>query len=68
MKRRRLTVSYAPAETRSSRLPRRSPAPTPFLRLRGRWLDEAGFTIGKPVRVAVSHGLISLEVLDDEQD
>lgn len=68
MKPRRLTVSYTHPESRPSRVPRPLPSPMPFLRLRGRWLDQAGFAIGKPVRVAVAPGLISLEVLDDERD
>jgi hypothetical protein len=65
MKRRRLTVSSTCPESRA-RLPRPTLPPIPFLRLRGRWLDEAGFTIGKPVRVSVSRGRIALEVIDDE--
>jgi hypothetical protein len=45
------------------------PAPIPFLRLRGRWLDQAGFCIGKPVRVTVAHGLLAIEVIDEnDQD
>ena len=68
MKPRRLTISYIRPERRARRLPRPLPPPMPFLRLRGRWLDAAGFAIGKWVRVAVAPGLISLEVLDDERD
>jgi hypothetical protein len=69
MKRRRLRVSRTQPESRSQRLPRSLPAPIPFLRLHGRWLDEAGFAIGKPVRVAVARGLIAIEVIDEnDQD
>jgi len=35
----------------------------PFLRLRGRWLDQAGFPIGAPVRVEVSAGRLVVEVI-----
>jgi hypothetical protein len=35
----------------------------PFLRLQGRWLDEAGFAIGSEVRVQVTHGRLVLEVI-----
>ena len=68
IKRRRLTVSRTHVERRS-RLPRPLLAPMPFLRLRGRWLDRAGFSIGTSVRVAVAYGLLVLEVLNhDERD
>jgi hypothetical protein len=40
----------------------------PALRLKGRWLGEAGFAIGQAVRVAVKPGLLVLEVLDAERD
>jgi toxic protein SymE len=41
----------------------RSPPALPFLRLRGRWLERAGFTIGSKVRVAVSEGRLVLEAI-----
>jgi hypothetical protein len=69
MKPRRLRVSRTQPESRASRFPRRLPDPMPFLRLQGRWLDQAGFTIGSEVRVVVAHGLLALEVIDhDERD
>lgn len=68
MKRRRLTVSSTPPEHRPSRFPRAPLPPIPFLRLRGRWLDEAGFAVGKPVRVVVARGLIALEVIDEHNE
>jgi Toxin SymE, type I toxin-antitoxin system len=34
----------------------------PFLRLQGRWLQEAGFAIGTPVRILVTPGRLVLEV------
>jgi toxic protein SymE len=65
---RRLTVSSLHPESRSRR-PRYEPtAPMPFLRLRGRWLDQAGFPIGANVRVQVSAGRLVLEVIDTEPD
>jgi hypothetical protein len=67
MKPRRLTVNRTHRESRA-RWPRPVLPPMPQLRLQGRWLDQAGFAIGKPVRVAVAPGLISLEVLHDERD
>lgn len=67
MKSRRLTVSRQYPESRAAR-PRYLPAdPMPFLRLRGRWLDQAGFAIGAPVRVVVSAGRLVVEVIDPEQ-
>ena len=66
MKPRRLTVSRTHPESRARQHP--LPQPMPFLRLQGRWLDQAGFAIGRPVRVAVKPGLLVLEVLDDERD
>ena len=43
MKSRQLKVSYRPTQ---SQVPLRMPSPMPFLRLQGRWLDQAGFAIG----------------------
>lgn len=65
---RRLTVSSLHPESRTRR-PRYQPTtPMPFLRLRGRWLDAAGFAIGANVRVEVSAGRLVLEVIDAERD
>jgi hypothetical protein len=69
MKPRQLRVSRTEAPRRASRFPRPLPEPMPFLRLQGRWLDAAGFTIGTSVRVTVAHGRLALEVIDhDERD
>jgi hypothetical protein len=38
----------------------------PFLRLQGRWLDQAGFAIGAQVRVEVDRGRLVVEVIDAE--
>lgn len=61
---RRLTVSRQYPESRAAR-PRTLPtAPMPFLRLQGRWLDQAGFAIGVNVRVEVEAGRLVLEVVE----
>jgi toxic protein SymE len=67
MKPRRLTVSYRQPDSRA-RFPRPAPAPMPFLRLQGRWLDQAGFAIGSEVRVRVCEGLLVLEVIDEKEN
>lgn len=65
---RRLTVSSSHPESRAT-CPRDLPiAPMPFLRLRGRWLDQAGFVIGTNVRVEVSTGRLVVEVIDAVQE
>src|SRR5580704_10472385 len=38
----------------------------PFLRLRGRWLERAGFEVNAPVRVEVSDRRLVLEVCEPE--
>ena len=66
MNARRLTVSSSLPESRAAH--RHLPiTPMPFLRLRGRWLDQAGFTIGAPVRVEVSAGRLVVEVIAEPQ-
>ena len=70
MNARRLTVSRQYPESRAAS-PARShaiPAPMPFLRLRGRWLDEAGFAIGANVRVEVTAGRLVLEVIESDPE
>jgi Toxin SymE, type I toxin-antitoxin system len=63
MKPRRLRVSYRQPE---SHVPLRRPAPMPFLRLQGRWLDRAGFAVGADVRVQVEPGRLVVEVIDPQ--
>ena len=65
---RHLKVGYLPVDSRSrasayawSRL-----APKPHLRLSGRWLDRAGFAVGKAVRVQVERGRLVIEVIESE--
>ncbi len=67
MKRRRLKVSRTHVESRA-RAARVALPPIPQLRIQGRWLDEAGFTIGSRVRIAVARGLLALEVIDTDND
>jgi hypothetical protein len=56
---RRLTVSYLPAVW-PAYTPR--PAPLPYLRLRGRWLEDAGFAVGTKIRVRIERQRLILEV------
>ena len=65
MNARRLTVSSSHPESRAHHPRQVSSTPMPFLRLRGRWLDQAGFTIGANVRVEVSAGRLVVEVIDE---
>ena len=36
----------------------------PYIRLRGRWLKDAGFAIGRNVKVEVSEGRLMIEAVD----
>lgn len=56
MKARKLTVGYAPLE--------KPGVEVPYLRLRGRWLRDAGFAIGRNVKVEVSEGRLTIEPID----
>jgi toxic protein SymE len=53
---RRLTVGYKPLKSPGVEVP--------YLRLRGRWLKDAGFEIGRSVRVDVSEGRLTIEPVD----
>jgi type I toxin-antitoxin system toxin SymE len=45
-----------------------APLPIPFLRLRGRWLERAGFVVGASVQVVVvSPGRLVVEVINSER-
>lgn len=66
MNARRLTVSSSHPEIRARHPRQPSSTPMPFLRLRGRWLDAAGFPIGANVRVEVSAGRLVVEVVDGD--
>jgi hypothetical protein len=63
MNSRRLKVGYQSAQSQE---PRRVLPPMPFLRLQGRWLDQAGFAIGVNVRVQVAPGRLVLEAMEAE--
>ena len=62
-KARRLKVGYSYTDSRASKsnAPR---VPMPFLRLCGRWLNDAGFAIGRNVRVEVTDGRLMIETVD----
>ena len=62
---RRLKVSYQSAPSQE---PYRVLPPKPFLRLQGRWLNEAGFAIGADVHVQVERGRLVLEVVDPQAE
>jgi Toxin SymE, type I toxin-antitoxin system len=66
LKPRRLKVSYRQPQSRSSEPFKPELAPMPYVRLLGRWLDEAGFAIGRDIRVQVSAGKLVLEVIEAE--
>lgn len=66
MNARRLTVSRQYPERRAARPGYLPTEPMPFLRLQGRWLDEAGFAIGANVRVEVAAGRLVLEVIETD--
>jgi len=53
---RRLTVGYKPLKSPGVEVP--------YLGLRGRWLREAGFEIGRSVSVEVSEGRLTIERVD----
>ena len=56
MKSRRLTVSCSTGNLPGSDVP--------YLRLRGRWLHDAGFVIGRRVRIEVSERRLTIEQID----
>ncbi len=58
----RLTVSAAGVQSTADEYPRPWLDPMPSLRLRGRWLKQAGFDIGARVRVSVEAGKLVVEI------
>jgi hypothetical protein len=36
----------------------------PYLRLRGRWLEKAGFVIGRHVKIEGNEGRMTIEQID----
>jgi len=67
MLQRHLTVTRAVPISRARYRERRL-AEIPFIRISGRWLEKAGFGIGKGVRVIVREGVMVLEVMHAECD
>jgi toxic protein SymE len=53
---RRLTVGYGHTDTPGVRVPN--------LRLCGRWLQEAGFVIGRPVKIEGNEGRMTIKQVD----
>jgi toxic protein SymE len=53
---RRLTVGYASTDTPG--------VSVPYLRLCGRWLQEAGFVIGRHVKIEVNEARMTIEQVD----
>jgi len=53
---RRLTVGYKPLKSPGVEVP--------YIGLRGRWLREAGFEIGRSVKIEVSEGRLTIEPAD----
>jgi toxic protein SymE len=53
---RRLTVSYFVTDTPG--------VSVPYMRLCGRWLQDAGFVIGRHVKIEVGEGRLMIEQVD----
>lgn len=53
---RRLKVGYKPLKSPGVEVP--------FLPLRGRWLRDAGFEIGRNVKIEVKEGRLMIETVD----
>jgi toxic protein SymE len=54
---RHIKIQQAERERPFSYRPRKTPAPLyPWIKLAGRWLEQAGFEAGQSVRVQVEHG------------
>ena len=52
----RLIVGYASTD--------KSSVDVPYVRLRGRWMQDAGFVIGRHLKVEVSEGRLTIEQVD----
>ncbi len=61
MAERRLTVSRLFRESKEVHYGRLPLRPVPFLRMRGDWLERAGFGVGEQVRVQVARGRLVIE-------
>lgn len=60
MKQRKLKVRKGHRDYTLKSQPCAGNAPTPFLLLKGTWLEQAGFTIDTPVSVTVEEGRLSV--------
>lgn len=56
MRKRRLTLSRAFRDSTARDRAYRRPIEVPFLRVQGKWLEQAGFTIGDRVNIEVQPG------------
>jgi type I toxin-antitoxin system toxin SymE len=56
LKPRRLIVGYGSTATPG--------VDVPYLRLRGRWLRDAGFVIGRHVKIQLSEGRMTIEQVE----
>ena len=63
-----VTTNHTSAKPRKLKVgykPLKSPGvEVPFLPLRGRWLRDAGFEIGRNVKVEISDGRLTIERVD----
>lgn len=58
LKHRLLTIGYSFYTYRRNSWPR--PLPVPYLRLRGHWLRQAGFSVGQKVSIQIADGCIMI--------
>ena len=59
---RRLTVSSLPIDQKNKTGPYSTQAKVPWIRMQGKWLEEAGFSINTPIKVRVIKGCLVLTV------
>ena len=45
--------------------PHATPAPVPWIQIKGYWLNRAGFAIGTSIRVKVRQGCLALRAIQD---
>jgi Toxin SymE, type I toxin-antitoxin system len=56
--------AFAPHKMKVSYI---GPSTTPYLRLQGHWLEQAGFPVGTPARVEVSERRLIVEAVEPEE-
>ncbi len=59
---RHLTVSSLPVERKNKTWPYSIQTKVPWIRMQGKWLEEAGFGIDTPIKVRVIKGCLVLTV------